>query len=644
MTRELTPIGDPDSLEVELARSILPMARSNVFGLIAIAPVIVLIGGDRLDPTLTLFWALAMWAGALGQAFVLRANRLMTERVHVWTRLYCVLEILIGAVCGTVPLLAAGPAYHFTVDLVALTFGVVVTAAAAISFVGSAPIFRAFIISLWLTAVTAWTARAEWGLAGIGLIAMIAATSYNRSMARFLRGWLQARHEADGLADQLRHRATHDELTGCLDRRGLQEAMGGQPPPPEGTAVLFLDLDDFKEVNDVYGHAFGDEVLRAAAERITGLMPSGTLIGRFGEDEFVVVVPGLDDVAIRGLGDDVIAALRDPVSTDPVVTVAASIGYSRWRPEQSVDDVLGEADLAMYQAKNEGGGAIAVFDAAAGQARRNRLVLARELRTAVAERRLAVAAQPIVALGPDGSANRVLACELLARWDWDGRPIGPGVFIPLAEHLELDADIGRFMLDSAADAASRLPGMSFTVNISARHLLSGTLACDIEQSCRSFGVSPRMLAVELTESQVLSDTLSARVQLGHLRDLGVQVWVDDFGTGFSSLALLDTVPVTGLKLGPEFGLRLAASARQRTVVTKTAELADELGVGVLVEGVEDAVTAALVRSSGIATAQGYHFGRPAPLESLLAQAIPSQTGPRPADSATAPPAGATQPS
>jgi diguanylate cyclase (GGDEF)-like protein len=417
-------------------------------------------------------------------------------------------------------------------------------------------------------------------------------------------------------ARALTHSATHDPLTGLpnrvLFRDRLEVAAARARRRGEAVAVLFCDVDRFKVVNDSLGHAAGDELLGALGERLARALRPGDTVARLGGDEFAVLCAEVsDERAAVALAERVCAAMREPVVVGGREVVATmSIGVTVGVGD--VAQLLQDADVALYEAKDAGRDRVAVFDARLRQGARERFEFHAALRAAVAEGRVVTAYQPRVDLRADDD-RRVVGFEALARWTSPaGRPVPPAVFIPTAEELGLILSLGEQVLRRAcADVARWRAGsgaeLTAAVSLSAHQLADPGLATLVADVLADSGLPPEALELEITESVLMGDLPDAVQQLGRLRDLGVRVAIDDFGTGYSSLAYLRDLPVDVLKIDRSFTARLPADV---ALLGFVVELARAIGASTVVEGVETEEQLGFVTSVGCDRAQGFLFGRP----------------------------------
>jgi diguanylate cyclase (GGDEF)-like protein len=407
----------------------------------------------------------------------------------------------------------------------------------------------------------------------------------------------------------------HDDLTGLANRR-LFGARLAEATTQTHAAVLLLDLDSFKQVNDTLGHEVGDRLLCQVAERLVSALVDGTLVARFGGDEFAVLLPGADDLAARACAGLVREALGRPFDLDGLaVAVEASIGVAPAGQAADPVSVLRWADLAMYAAKSARSG-VEVYCAEMDQADSSRLGLLADLRLAVAANALDVHYQPKV----DVTTGRILGVEALARWQHPrlGR-IGPDEFIPLAEQSSLITPFTMLVLRTALRDCEMwqhsFGPLSVAVNISPRSLRDPGFVDDVARALAMVAVPASALTLEITETSLMSDPNGSVVALQRLRDLGVRLSVDDLGTGYSSLAYLQRLPVDEVKIDRSF-LSDFTDRQARAVVRAIIDLGHGLGRKVVAEGIEDEATFMALRQLGCDTAQGFWLCKPLPLAEL----------------------------
>jgi diguanylate cyclase (GGDEF)-like protein len=414
--------------------------------------------------------------------------------------------------------------------------------------------------------------------------------------------------------EELSWQANHDALTGLPNRELFLERLRGALGPRERVAVLLVDLDDFKVVNDSLGHGAGDRLLSGVAERLSRVLRPGDVIARFGGDEFTVLLPGIATEAYalqvaRRLAD----ALREPLVLDGERRyVTASIGVSFSAPgEEDPHALLRDADAAMYRAKETGKSRCEVFDDSMRESALERLELESGLRHALHEGELRLVYQPLVTLD-DG---RVTGVEALLRWD---HPVfglvAPLRFVALAERNGLIIPIGAWVLREACGqlAAWGDDTLSVSVNVSARQLGSTDLVDDVRAALEDSGIAPGRLCLEITETAMMADPGAIGETLSALKALGVRLAVDDFGVGHASLRHLRALlPVDTLKIDKSFVDGITQDADDAAIVEGVVRLAHSLGLQAVAEGVETAEQVAMLRAFSCQTGQGYHFARPA---------------------------------
>ena len=426
------------------------------------------------------------------------------------------------------------------------------------------------------------------------------------------------------LEQDLRHAALHDELTGLPNRALLMDRIEHALSRAAPTAVLFLDLDHFKLVNDSRGHAAGDDLLVAVAQRLAAVARRGDTVARFGGDEFVVVCEDVDHREAAALAEDVLAALRAPFELDGrVLHVAASVGVAL-SPAASAGELLRYADTAMYAAKAEGRGRVRHVDLAMTQQAEERHVLAGELRLALAEDALEVHYQPVV----DLTSGAVVGVEALSRWTSELRgPVPPATFVSVAEMTGLAGDLDRWVLARATRDAGALrtagllpPEASVAVNLSPHSLTDPGLEEHLLACVQAAGLPASALVLEITEGAIMSDPDVAITVLRRLRSHGFPIAVDDFGTGYSSLAYLRDLPVTCLKVDRSFITGIADDRDALAIVASIVDLARAVGIDVIAEGVETGAQAAVLRRLGCSTGQGWLWSPAVPLDQVRADA------------------------
>lgn len=454
----------------------------------------------------------------------------------------------------------------------------------------------------------------------LALLALLAALAVRQILAA---------NENLRLVGRLRQLAYVDQLTGLPNRlafiRRLRSALGGAQP----VAVLLLDLDGFKQVNDRFGHTTGDNLLTGLSSRMRGAVADDGLIARIGGDEFAVLVTGRAATP-EGLAERLLASLH-PSAGEEVVGVhpSASIGIAEYGPQhESYTDLLRDADIAMYAAKAAGKSAYRRCTPALRESAVSRAELIADLRRAVDEQQLHLEFQPIV----DLATGTVRSAEALVRWRHPRLgTLSPGRFLPLAEETGLILPIDRWVIQEACRAAAtwqdRVPAATVAVNIAASHLRRPDLIATVTEATAGAGLAPRALTLELTESALIEGSEAVLDRLSQLRELGIRIAIDDFGTGYSSLSYLHRIPATELKIDRSFVARLSEDTRAYATVEMVTRLAGAYGLGVVAEGVETERQHDAVAAIGCVQGQGYRYGRPAALDEL--RTVLARCGPAP---------------
>jgi len=425
--------------------------------------------------------------------------------------------------------------------------------------------------------------------------------------------------------DQLNHLAFHDSLTGLPNRALILDRLGQMMARArrEGNSVaaIFLDIDEFKEVNDTLGHSAGDELLVGVSSRLTKALRQGDSVGRLGGDEFVLLI---DEHSLTAgasvVADRILDVLRAPfeiaASTSPL-NITASVGIAtgtRVKPE----DLLRDADIALYRAKVEGKDRAAVFSSPMQDAVETHRKLELDLRIAAAEGQFFVVYQPTVLL----ATGAVTGVEALVRWRHPVRGlVGPDQFIPMLESTGLIKQVGNWVLDMAcrqgATWASQGHSLTMAVNISSVQLDDDRVVESVNEALTSSGLDPAMLILELTETTLMHDVQSTADKLKSLKATGVRIAIDDFGTGYSSLAYLRQFPIDILKIDQSFVMGLTETTESAAIVHTLVQLGKLLGLTTVAEGIETKDQWACLEAEGVDYGQGFLFSRPIEAEAIV---------------------------
>jgi diguanylate cyclase (GGDEF)-like protein len=424
---------------------------------------------------------------------------------------------------------------------------------------------------------------------------------------------------------EMQKMAMQDPLTGLANRSALLTAL--KSAQSDGAAdtpvILLLDLDAFKSINDTQGHSAGDKVLITVAERIRRAVRTTDVVARLGGDEFAVVMPatGADQASV--VGQRILAALKEPIELpDRIIRCGASLGLSVGDQGQGPEEMLMQADVAMYASKAEGLNRLHIFEPGLLLVRRLRSQLVDDLRSALKGEGLVLHYQPVVEL----ATGRVEGVEALIRWNHPTRGrIMPDEFIPLAEEAGLISELGRWVLTTAVEQLRRWVDddavdsrFSVRINISATDLQSLQFIEDVRGVLKETGVRPEQVVLELTEMAIVKGNDLDRYSLGGLRGLGVGIEIDDFGTGYSSISYLRRLPVDRVKVDRSLIVGLGTDPSQPALVAAVLQLVRACGLEAVWEGVETADQAEHLRNLGCLSAQGYFFSKPLPADDIPA--------------------------
>jgi diguanylate cyclase (GGDEF)-like protein len=415
-----------------------------------------------------------------------------------------------------------------------------------------------------------------------------------------------------------------DDLTLLPNRRAvlarLDEGLASAAP----MALMILDLNGFKDVNDTLGHVAGDSVLQLVGHRMRTALPSDIMIARLGGDEFAAVVPGNDSIELMETAQLILQALREPLLVDGIeLATDASIGITvRADADATSTELLRRADVAMYQAKLTRSGAL-LYDAHSDDFSRQKLQLAEELRKGIADRQLVLWYQPQI----DAATQQVCGLEALVRWRHPEQGLlSPAVFLPAARRaglmLLLSEDVARIAVADLKRWRSHGLDLRIALNCAPPELMSGVFLPRLYETLRKADVPAESLVIEVTEDSFIAEPERARAILLDIREHNLQISIDDYGTGFSSLSYLRDLPVQELKMDRSFISTMRSDPRSRMIVASTLQMAQALELRTVAEGVEDSATAADLVQMGVDVLQGYHLARPIPpneVESWLAQ-------------------------
>jgi diguanylate cyclase (GGDEF)-like protein/PAS domain S-box-containing protein len=464
-------------------------------------------------------------------------------------------------------------------------------------------------------------------------------------------GTIQDVSERRRLEQKLEHLAYNDLLTGLPNRRSFKAALEHALKPahsPGGGAVLYLDLDRFKRVNDSFGHSSGDELLRLVASRLTkcvrhnptddrGTSRSEDMVARIGGDEFIILLSNIQNTEeASGVAERVLKNVSFPFNINGAeLFVSCSMGLILFSDESDAESLLVKADNALYHAKDMGRNNYQFYTEDLNERDQDRYEIENDLRHAMPRGELELFYQPLVSLVNE----QITGVEALIRWNHPQRGLVlPGRFIPVAEENGLILPMGEWTLQEAcAQAASwieaQIGPLRLSVNLSARQFLDSNLVIKVANAVMGAGLDPSYLELELTESVLMEDTGASQTQLANLKDLGVRIAIDDFGTGYSSLSYLQRFPLDRIKIDRSFVRDLIQNSTEASIVTAIIAMAHELRLEVVAEGVETEEQYEYLRAEGCDVVQGYRIAQPMPPDRLEAmwrgrnENVPAEPGP-----------------
>jgi diguanylate cyclase (GGDEF)-like protein len=470
-----------------------------------------------------------------------------------------------------------------------------------------------------MLAATYWFDRAQLINCGwVAFTSLVVAVGISRVTRSAMLRAVKLKIDSDQNRDQAILLAANDALTGLPNRRACLKALDEHLAEDNSFYLGLVDLDGFKPINDIYGHSFGDQILVEVSRRLKASCGQPATVARLGGDEFAVIIPGLDEPALRALGDAMCAALAEPyMLNNETAYLSASIGFTeRVRGESNTSKLLERSDYALYEAKERSRGIAVLFDRGHEELIRSTKAVEQALRGIDRDRELTLAFQPQY----DLQDNRILGFEALARWHSETLgQVAPDVFIRAAERSGLITSLTPTLLAKALEAAASWPDdLRISFNLSARDLLSPRSVARILEVVRESGVRPQRIELEITETAMLTDFAQALKATSRLSETGCRIALDDFGSGYTNFGYLNQIKVHTVKIDRSFVLALKQGDHAKKIIKSMIELAGNLGMEHVVEGVETAHELKVMRSVGARMIQGFLFGKPMPADDIAA--------------------------
>ncbi|WP_409305129.1 EAL domain-containing protein [Peribacillus sp. SCS-155] len=426
-------------------------------------------------------------------------------------------------------------------------------------------------------------------------------------------GIVQDITEAKTVQDKITYLAYHDEMTGLYTRRALLEKLSELEAE---FSVLYLDLDRFKELNDLFGHSFGDEILVEAVARISSCLPSDSVYARLGGDEFAILLPGIDDtIQIESLADRIVEQIRQPFSVGKnEYYITASLGGAMY-PVHGTDkeQIIKYADTAMYSAKKSGKNNFKMFSEEIAEVSKRKFMLGNELRKAIGNKEFEVHYQPKITL----DTGHLSGAEALVRWNHPARGmVAPFEFIPVAEENGLIIEIENIVFEKVCSQLQEWTKESkqipVAINLSQKHFYQEDIVEKFQEHMDRYEIPPHLLEIEITESIMFDQNPAIISRLHALRDMGIKISIDDFGTGYSSLSYIKRLPIDKVKIDKSFIMDLSNNEDSKAIVSLILSMANHLNLEVVAEGIEDEQQLTYLQSMKCLEGQGYLFSKPLP--------------------------------